>query len=185
MNDQLFVNAYIRILNETLSEAFNKNLVMQAQLEVAKKTNDRTAELEAKIKELTAVSTDNNALQSQLNALKNQVEQANAQANTKNAHVETFKRELVDARNIIKSQAAEIESNKTATNRVIDTLNAENQKKIDALNAENQKKVDLLTAEIESLKNEIEELKSRKRKRTEKVALNNIESNFIAVSDTF
>ena len=174
MNDQLFVNAYIRILNETLSEAFNKNLVMQAQLEVSKKTNDRAAELEAKIKELTAVSTDNNALQSQLNALKNQVEQANAQANTKNAHVETFKRELVDARNIIKTQANEIESLKTATNRVVD-----------ALNAESQKKVDSLTAEIELLKNEIEELKSRKRKRTEKVALNNIESNFIAVSDTF
>lgn len=174
MNDQLFVNAYIRILNETLSEAFNKNLVMQAQLEVAKKTNDRTAELEAKIKELTAVSTDNNALQSQLNSLKNQVELANAQANTKNAHVETFKRELVDARNIIKTQANEIESLKTATNRVVD-----------ALNAESQKKVDSLTAEIELLKNEIEELKSRKRKRTEKVALNNIESNFIAVSDTF
>jgi chromosome segregation ATPase len=174
MNDQLFVNAYIRILNETLSEAFNKNLVMQAQLEVSKKSNDRSAELEAKIKELTAVSTDNNALQSQLNALKSQVEQANAQANTKNAHVETFKRELVDARNIIKTQANEIESLKTATNKVVD-----------ALNAENQKKVDSLTAEIELLKNEIEELKSRKRKRTEKVALNNIESNFIAVSDTF
>lgn len=174
MNDQLFVNAYIRILNETLSEAFNKNLVMQAQLEVAKKTNDRTAELEAKIKELTAVSTDNNALQSQLNALKNQVEQVNAQANTKNAHVETFKRELVDARNIIKTQAAEIETLKAATDKVVDALNAESQKKIGSL-----------TAEIELLKNEIEELKSRKRKRTEKVALNNIESNFIAVSDTF
>ena len=174
MNDQLFVNAYIRILNETLSEAFNKNLVMQAQLVVYNKTNDRTAELEAKIKELTAVSTDNNALQSQLNALKSQVEQANAQANTKNAHVETFKRELVDARNIIKTQATEIETLKAATNKVVDALNAENQKKIGSL-----------TAEIELLKNEIEELKSRKRKRTDKVALNNIESNFIAVSDTF
>ncbi len=174
MNDQLFVNAYIRILNETLSEAFNKNLVMQAQLEVAKKTNDRTAELEAKIKELTAVSTDNNALQSQLNALKNQVEQVNAQANTKNAHVETFKRELIDARNIIKAQSLEIETLRSATDSVVDTITAEN-----------QKKVDLHAAEIELLKNEIEELRSRKRKRTEKVALNNIESNFIAVSDTF
>jgi chromosome segregation ATPase len=174
MNDQLFVNAYIRILNETLSEAFNKNLVMQAQLEVSKKSNDRSAELEAKIKDLTSVSTDNNALQSQLNALKSQLEQANAQANSKNAHVETFKRELVDARNIIKTQANEIESLKAATNKVVD-----------AINAENQKKVDSLTAEIELLKNEVEELKSRKRKRLEKAALNTVESNFIAVSDTF
>ena len=173
MNDQVFVNAYIKILNETLGEAFNKNLVMQAQLEVAKKTNDRTAELEAKIKELTAVSTDNNALQSQLNALKTQLEQANSQANSKHAHVETFKRELVEARNIIKSQATEIESLKNVTETVVD-----------ALNAENQRKVDSLTAEIELLKETIEELKSRKKKRAEKT-LNTVESNFIAVSDTF
>jgi DNA repair exonuclease SbcCD ATPase subunit len=185
MNDQLFVNAYIRILNETLSEAFNKNLVMQAQLEVSKKSNDRTTELETKIKELTSVSTDNNALQSQLNALKSQLEQANTQANTKNAHVETFKRELVDARNIIKTQATEIESLKAATNKIVDAINLESQKKVDALNVEHRKKVDSLTAEIELLKNEVEELKSRKRKRLEKTALNTVESNFVAVSDTF
>jgi len=174
MNDQLFVNAYIRILNETLSEAFNKNLVLQAQLEVAKKTNDRTAELEAKVKELTAISTDHNALQSQLNSLREQLETSKAQANSKNAHVETFKRELVDARNIIKTQTTEIESLKSATNKVVD-----------AINAENQKKVDSLSAEIELLKTHIEELKSRKRKRAEKVALNKAESNLISVSDTF
>ncbi len=174
MNDQQFVNAYVRILNDTVNEAINKNLVMQAQLEVSKQTGNRVAELEAKIKELTNYSSDNNALQAQLNSLKAQLDQSNSQLNNKNGHVETFKRELVDARNALKNATAQ------------------HQDELKNLNNENQKKVDLLTAEIELLKAENEELKSKKRKRDKKPALNTVESafiveesNLISVSDTF
>jgi len=145
MSDQQFVNAYIRILNDTLNEAMSKNLVMQAQLEVSKQVGARVAELEAKIKEFSGVSSSNNELQSQLNNLKAQLEQTNSQLTNKNNHIETFKRELIDARNIIKAQ----------------------------------------TTEIELLKKNIEELKPRAKKRAEKTAVNTVESNFIAVSDTF
>lgn len=171
MNDQLFVNTYIKLLNDTLTEAVNKNLVLQAQLEVAKHTNAKAAEseakvgeLEAKVKQFSSLSSDNTALQTQINSLKAQLEQAHSQVNNKNSHVETFKRELVDARNVIKNQTTEIESLKTASTQVAVTLNSQAQKTIDTLKVEHQQKVDLLTANIELLEREIEELKSKKRK---------------------
>lgn len=153
MNDQQFVNAYIRILNDTLTDAFSKNLVMQAQLEAAKQHTARIAELENKIKELTDFSSDNNALLSQLSNLKTQLEHANNQANAKNAHLETFKRELVDARAQLK--------------------NAE---------SEHLKVVDALNAEIGLLKTEVEELKSKKKKNT-KALNNSTLENSILISD--
>jgi len=153
MNDQQFVNAYIRILNDTLTDAFSKNLVMQAQLEVAKQHTARISELENKIKELTDFSSDNNALLSQLSNLKTQLEHANNQTNAKNSHLETFKRELVDARTQLK--------------------NVEN---------DHLKVVSTLNAEIELLKTEVEELKTKKKKNIK--ALNNSTlENSILISD--
>jgi chromosome segregation ATPase len=185
MNDQQFVNAYIRILNDTINEAMNKNLVMQAQLEISKQTGARIAELEAKIKELTSLSSDNSALQTQLNNLKAQLEQSNSQLNNKNSHVETFKRELIEARNTIKNitNQHQIET---------EALKVVHQKVIDVLNEENRKKVDSLNAEIELLKTENVGLKTKKKKREKTVALNNTvesalvaDNNLISISDTF
>lgn len=147
MNDQLFVNAYIKILNDTLTEAFNKNLVMQAQLEVSKHAGTHNAELENKIRELTAASADVNALQQQINALKIQLEQANAQVTNKNSHVETFKRELVDARNIIKSQTVEI-----------DNIKSENEKTIASLKSDYEQKIISQTTEVESVKSNVDKI---------------------------
>jgi len=148
MNDQEFVNEYIRILNETVNEAITKNIVMQAQLSLSKKQSERILELETRIRELTSVSSD-------INALKSQLDHANLQLNNKNSHFETFKRELVESRNIIKESAREKDS---------------------------------LNAEIESLKQQIDELKSRKKKKEK--ALNTVAifeetSDSIAVSETF
>lgn len=155
MNDQQFVTTYVRILNDTLNEAINKNLVMQAQLEIAKAQLSVMAELENKIKELSNVSSDNNALQNNINILKGQLDQANAQLLSKNSHSDTFKKELVDARNIIKQYADKVET---------------------------------LNAEIELLNQQIEELKSRKRKK-DKATLNTVvgnnNSDLISISDTF
>lgn len=177
MNDQQFVNAYIRLLNESLGEAFNKNLVLQAQLEVSKQNGNKTAELEAKIKELTNVSSDNNALLSQLNSLKAQLDQANANLNTKNGHVETFKKEVVESRsqlkNAIANHAAEIEAIKTNHSTEISTLKAKHVVEVESLNAK-----------IELLNRENEELRSKKKKAGK--ALNNIENSiFISDNSTF
>lgn len=152
MNDQVFVNTYIKILNDTLTEAINKNIVLQAQLEVSKSSAAKVPELENKIRELNSTSVDVSSLKEQLN-------QTNAQLASKNGHVETFKRELVDARNLIKS-----------------------------LNAEHASKVASLESEIESLKQKLVELNSKKRKN--KSTLNTLavlptESNSILVSETF
>lgn len=171
MNDQVFVNTYIKILNDTLTEAINKNLVMQAQLEIARTSAAKVVELENKIKELTSVSSENNTLQTQINSLKSQLEQSNAQISSKNNHVETFKRELIDARNIIKN------------------LNNDHASKMESIKKEHDAKVESQNGEIETLKRDIQELKSKKRKKKE--ALNTLEvfsvenSGSISVSDTF
>ena len=153
MNDKNFVYAYIWIINDTLTDAFNKNLVMQAQLEATKQHTARIAELENKIKELTDFSSDNSALLSQLSNLKTQLEHTNNQANAKNVHLETFKRELVDARAQLK--------------------NAE---------SEHSKVVNALNAEIELLKTEVEELKTKKKKNI-KALNNSTLENSILISD--
>jgi len=137
MNDQLFVNTYIKILNDTLTEAINKNLVLQAQLEVTKQTAAKTAEYETKNKELeerlhnlSSVSSNNNALQNEIDSLRSQLDQTNAQVNNKNSHVETFKRELIDARNVIKAKDVEINLLKSE----IVKLKSKKRKKEKALN---------------------------------------------------
>jgi chromosome segregation ATPase len=137
MNDQLFVNTYIKILNDTLTEAINKNLVLQAQLEVTKQTAAKTAEYETKNKELeerlhnlSSVSSNNNVLQNKIDSLRSQLDQTNAQVINKNSHVETFKRELIDARNVIKAKDVEINLLKSE----IVKLKSKKRKKEKALN---------------------------------------------------
>jgi chromosome segregation ATPase len=161
MNDQQFVNEYIRVLNETLSEAFNKNLVMQAQLAVSKKVGDKTAELEAKLQNLTNLSSDNNALQSQIGALTSQLEQTRSSLEQRTSHTETFKRDLVDARNQLKNALDNLEKERLSHNAKVDSLNVE----------------------IESLKKEVEELKSKKKKNGK--VLNTLENSIYVSNDTF
>lgn len=96
MSDQEFINTYVRILNESLKETVSKNMLLQAQFEVSKRAADRAAEFERKIKELTGVSLDNETLVQELF--------------NKNSHVDTFKRELLEARNQIKLLIAENDS---------------------------------------------------------------------------
>jgi len=148
MNDQEFVNEYIRILNETVNEAITKNIVMQAQLSLSKKQSERILELETRIRELTSVSSD-------INALKSQLDHANLQLNNKNSHFETFKRELVESRNIIKESVREK-----------DSLNAE---------------IESLKQQIDELKSR----KKKKEKALNTVAIFEETSDSIAVSETF
>jgi erythromycin esterase-like protein len=120
MNEQAFINAYIKLLNDSFNEAINKNIVLQAQLEVAKKDVGRVAELEEKVKQLSTESFDNSGLAGRLQELERQlaesrnqsksvVENLNSQLANKAMQAETFKREVLSCRETIKNLTNEIQ----------------------------------------------------------------------------
>jgi len=131
MNEQAFINAYIKLLNDSFNEAINKNLVLQAQLEVAKKDVGKVAELEEKVKQLTTESFDKSGLANRVHELERQLSDAraqnksavdgvNAQAKAqidslssqlanKATQAETFKREVISCRETIKNLMDEVE----------------------------------------------------------------------------
>jgi len=156
MNDQIFVNTYIKILNNTLNEAINKNILLQAQLEVSNEvattSSSKAAELEAKLSEFNSISES-------VNTLKHQLNDSNNQLSNKHNHIETFKKELVEARNTIKK-----------------------------LQEENDIKVASLNSEIELLKGKNAELSQKKKRNPPALNTNNgstLESNSVLISDTF
>jgi predicted nucleic acid-binding Zn-ribbon protein len=156
MNDQIFVNTYIKILNNTLNEAINKNILLQAQLEVSNEvattSSSKAAELEAKLSEFNSISES-------VNTLKHQLNDSNNQLSNKHHHIETFKKELVEARTTIKK-----------------------------LQEENDIKVASLNFEIELLKGKNAELSQKKKRNPPALNTNNestLESNLVLISDTF
>lgn len=125
MNEQEFINVYIRLLSQSLTEQTNKNLVLQAQLEVANQTAAKVGELENKLKEYSDASFDSSGLVAKIKQLQVLLDEANTMAATKAAHVETFKRELIGARETIKKQMTEIEFLKSRKRKKETTLNTE------------------------------------------------------------
>lgn len=141
MNEQAFINAYIKLLNDSFNEAINKNLVLQAQLEVAKKDVGKVAELEEKVKQLSTESFDNSGLAGRLQELERQlaesrnqsksvVDNLNSQLASKAMQAETFKREVLSCRETIKNLTNEIQvlksrkkkkaADETATENVVE-----------------------------------------------------------------
>ena len=141
MNEQAFINAYIKLLNDSFNEAINKNIVLQAQLEVAKKDVGKVAELEEKVKQLSTESFDNSGLAGRLQELERQlaesrnqsksvVDNLNSQLTGKAMQAETFKREVLSCRETIKNLTNEIQvlksrkkkksANETVTENVVE-----------------------------------------------------------------
>lgn len=141
MNEQAFINAYIKLLNDSFNEAINKNIVLQAQLEVAKKDVGKVAELEEKVKQLSTESFDNSGLAGRLQELERQlaesrnqsksvVDNLNSQIASKAMQAETFKREVLSCRETIKNLTNEIQvlksrkkkksANETVTENVVE-----------------------------------------------------------------
>jgi predicted nucleic acid-binding Zn-ribbon protein len=139
-----------------LNEAINKNILLQAQLEVSNEvattSSSKAAELEAKLSEFNSISES-------VNTLKHQLNDSNNQLSNKHNHIETFKKELVEARNTIKK-----------------------------LQEENDIKVASLNFEIELLKGKNAELSQKKKRNPPALNTNNestLESNLVLISDTF
>lgn len=148
MNDnQVFVNAYIKVLNDTINEAMNKNLIMQAQLEVGKLTAARVVELENKLRQLEELSTENHNLRNQLTALTSDLQVAGERVSRKNDHIETFKRELIESRSTVKRMTKEIES----LNEQIVTLNLQ----VEELNSKKKKKKGVIEEALQVEKEEV------------------------------
>jgi chromosome segregation ATPase len=134
MNDQIFINSYIKVLNDTIVEAMNKNLIMQAQLEVGKLTAARVVELENKLRQLDELSTENHNLRNQLISLNSELQVAGDQVSRKNTHIDTFKRELIESRGLIKRLTKEVEllqeQNLTLTSQLEDHSSKKRKKKV-------------------------------------------------------
>ena len=102
MNQEKFVNSYIDLLNATVSEAINKNLVIQAQKKVLEdelKDIKRKDDLIASMKDSHAKEISD--LKAQLNDARKQKEISFNEANDLRKsvqHVDTFKNELTKER---------------------------------------------------------------------------------------
>jgi chromosome segregation ATPase len=99
MNQEKFVGVYIDLLNSTLSEAIQKNIVAQAQnkvnendlSELQKSFNEMQQEKDARIRGLVE---EINGTRRQIGQLTTQIEQNK----TSSEHFETYKNELVNCR---------------------------------------------------------------------------------------
>jgi chromosome segregation ATPase len=99
MNQEKFVNVYIDLLNSTLSEAIQKNIVAQAQnkvnendlSELQKSFTEMQQEKDARIRGLVE---EINGTRRQIGQLTTQIEQNK----TSSEHFETYKNELVNCR---------------------------------------------------------------------------------------
>lgn len=112
MDEQTFVNTYIKLLNDSFNDAINKNIVLQAQLEVAKKEAGKVKNLEAEVERLKTESFDNSGLSSRIKELETQLsnirahhdeqtKSINAQLASKSNQAETFKKEVLSCRETI------------------------------------------------------------------------------------
>lgn len=136
MNKEKFINYYISLLNSTVSEAINKNLVIQAEKKVLE---DELLELKKLEDLIVSMRTEH---QNQINDLKNQLNEARKQKEVSSIennelkksvqHVDTFKNELSKERTINESLMKELDEK---------SIEIENLKKqIEKLNSKNDSK---------------------------------------------
>ena len=109
MNQEKFINAYIELLSATLTEALQKNLVLQTQKKIAEEEISIFEKIAADATEANkalAIKKDQEilGLKNELNdARKNIVISANEREEIKKSaqHVDTFKNELLKSRSEI------------------------------------------------------------------------------------
>jgi predicted RNase H-like nuclease (RuvC/YqgF family) len=129
MNQEKFVNAYIELLNTTLTEAIQKNIVFQVQKKV---TEEEVLQLQQTIEGLrTEKKLTEDKMTQAISSMKNELNDARSQSSiairdrdeTRKAsqHLETFKSELIKARAEIeelKNQISAMVATKVAKKKV-------------------------------------------------------------------
>ena len=95
MDQEKFVSKYIEILNTTISEAIQKNIVAQAQKNVLETELNELLQQHEKL--LSEKNKENEKLKLEINALRQQVGSMNTtlhESSIAKQHFETFKNEL-------------------------------------------------------------------------------------------
>lgn len=170
-----FINVYVDLLNASFVDAVNKNLILQAQQKVA----------EMELASLKEINEKNISESLELNSLRNQLSATqNDLIVSKNAtqHLESFKAELIKAREEIKEKSKQLETLNSEL-RVSKEQNEDKGIKLDILNSqiikskqeieEKNIKLDILISELESVKKVISDLSFE----TEKLKQENLELN--------
>jgi chromosome segregation ATPase len=129
MNQEKFVNSYVELLNATLTEALQKNLVLQVQKTLAEEeisdAEQKVRNIEIKMKELTSQKDQEiGNLKGQLNEERKQtaiVSNEREEIRKTTQHVDTFKTELVKARAEINQLKDELRAKDLI---VVETMNS-------------------------------------------------------------
>jgi chromosome segregation ATPase len=137
MNQEKFVNSYVELLNATLTEALQKNLVLQVQKTLAEQeiseAEQKVRNFEIKIKELASQKDQEiGNLKGQLNEERKQiaiVSNEREEIRKTNQHVDTFKNELVKARAEINHLKDELKSKDLIVNETLNKLSLMEQEK--------------------------------------------------------
>lgn len=99
MDQEKFVGKYIELLNATITEAIQKNIVAQAQKTILE---EEVSDFSHKISEIKSVlEKENSTLKMEINSLRQQLGSAQGnlhEANVAKQHFETYKNELTSAR---------------------------------------------------------------------------------------
>lgn len=138
MNQEKFVNSYVELLNATLTEALQKNLVLQVQKTIAEQeiseVEQKVRNAEIKIKELTSHKDQEiGNLKGQLNEERKQiaiVSNEREEIRKTNQHVDTFKAELVKARAEINQLKDELKSRDVIIAETLNKLSLMEQEKV-------------------------------------------------------
>ena len=146
MNKEKFINYYISLLNSTVSEAINKNLVILAEKKVLE---DDLLELKKLEDLIVSIRTEH---QNQINDLKNQLNEARKQKEVSSIennelkksvqHVDTFKNELSIERTKNKSLIQELDEKNIEIENLkkqIEKLNSKNDPKFIVQNSKKDK----------------------------------------------
>lgn len=166
MSDQ-FINVYVELLNSTLMEAFNKNLVLQAQNKISEQEILTLKESNSKLvnnsQELDSIRNQLSIAQNDLNVSRNS-----------NQHLETFKSELLKAREEIKDRNLKLDIFKdeiSSLQKIIENLNIdiENIKLENSLLLKENKKFKKDSMKLEEVK--IEEPLDKKKKKKEPITV--------------
>lgn len=142
MNNEKFLNAYVEILTNTFHDALNKNIVFQAQAKITgeeietykqqitglQEALDEYKDVQQSVEQKDHELLDKNA---ELGRLKNEFEQVKAETN----HLNTFKNELISARQEVQNKQNEILELTSIKEKEKEKIKEQYEKKIEELNS--------------------------------------------------